>query len=61
MELLTTAKMTQTLGLKLIRQYDGPDVGHGTHLTVYRGCGVEADHVENYGQKGGQARNGVNL
>ena len=38
--------------------YNGSDV---THLTVYRDCGIKADHVENYGQKGGQACKGVNL
>jgi hypothetical protein len=53
--------MTQALETQLIRQYDGPDVGHGTHLTVYWSCSVKADHVENYGQKGGQTRNRVNL
>jgi hypothetical protein len=36
-------------------------VGYGTHLTVYWACSIKADHVENYGQKGGQARNEMNL
>ena len=36
-------------------------MGHRTHLTVYWDCGIKADHVENYGQKGGHARQGVNL
>jgi hypothetical protein len=35
-------------------------VRHETHLTVYLGC-VKADNVENYGHKGGPARNGVDL
>jgi hypothetical protein len=60
-EVLTTAKVTHTLETQLIRQYNGPDVGHGTHLTVYWGRSIKDDHVENYGQNGGQARDRVNL
>jgi hypothetical protein len=45
----------------MIRLFNEPDVGYGTHLTVYWRCGIEADHVEDYGQKGGDARKGVNL
>jgi hypothetical protein len=37
------------------------DVGYGTYLAVYLGCGIEADHVEDYSQKGGDAREGVDL
>ena len=28
---------------------NGLGVGDGTHLTVYWGCGIKADHVENNG------------
>jgi hypothetical protein len=58
---LTTSKVTQSLGTSLIRRYDGPEVGHGAHLTVYWGRSIKADHVENYGQKSGHARKGVDL
>jgi len=36
-------------------------VGHGTHLTIYWGCSIKADHVKNYSHEGGDAREGVNL
>lgn len=45
----------------IVRQYGKPDLGCGAHLTVYWGCIIHADHIENYGQKGRYARNGVNL
>lgn len=44
----------------MVRQYKGSDV-HGTHLAVYSGCRIKANHVEKYEHKGGPARNGVNL
>jgi hypothetical protein len=31
---LTASKMIQILGNIIVRQYNRPDVGHGTHLTV---------------------------
>ena len=58
---LTASNVTQSLETWLVRRYNGLCVEHGTHLTVYRGCSIKADHVENYGQKGRHARDGVNL
>jgi hypothetical protein len=52
-------KETQTLGK--MGNHNGPDVGYGTHLTIHSGCSIQAQYAENYGQEGGQARNGVNL
>jgi hypothetical protein len=52
-------KEIQTLGK--IGNHNEPDVGHSTHLTIYLGCRIQAQEAENYSQKGGQARNGVNL
>jgi hypothetical protein len=37
------------------------DVGHKIHSTVYWGCSIKADYVENYVQNGGHARKRVNL
>lgn len=45
-------KNNNTTTLHASNQYNEPDVGHGTHLTVYRSCTVKAEHVENHGQKG---------
>jgi hypothetical protein len=45
----------------MIRLFNKPDVGYGTHLAVYWVCSIEADHIKDYGQKGGEARKGVNL
>jgi hypothetical protein len=45
-EALTTPLVTQALE-NIVRQYNGPDVGHGTHLTVYWRCTIKSDHVEN--------------
>jgi hypothetical protein len=32
-----------------------------THLAVYFRCNIEAKHIEDYGYKGTDARDGVNL
>ena len=40
----------------MIRLFDEPEVVCGTHLTVYWRCSIKADHVEDYGHKGGEAR-----
>ena len=49
-EALASEKVTQTLGSR--SDSTGQDIGYGTHLAVYFGCSIKADHVENYGQKG---------
>lgn len=59
--MLTMLKVAHILQTQLIRKCNGPEVGHGSHLTVYSGCGVQADKIENYGRKGDRARKGVNL
>ena len=61
MEVLTTSEVTQALGTELIKQHNGQDTRHGLYLTVYWDRSIKADHVENYGHKGGHARNGVYL
>ena len=38
-----------------------PDVGYGTHLAVLLRCSIKANHVEDYGHKGSDARDGVDL
>lgn len=58
---LTISRVTQTLEVQLIRLNNEPGVGHGTHLTVYWGYDIKADHIENHGYKGGQARSRVSL
>ena len=45
----------------MIRLFEEADVGYGIHLTVYWGCSIKANHIEDYGHKGGDARKGVNL
>ena len=36
-------------------------LGRGTHLTVYLTRRVKANHVDDYGQESGHAREGVDL
>ncbi len=55
------AKVPQALGSQLTRQYNEPNVGRGTHLTVESSCDIQATHFGNHGRKGGHAREGVNL
>jgi len=45
----------------MIRLFNEPYVEYGTHLTVYWRCSIEADHVEDYSHKGGDARKRVDL
>jgi hypothetical protein len=56
---LTTFKIDPALGIA-VNQTE-PDVGHETHLAVYFRCIVKCIHVEDYGHKGSEAREGVNL
>ena len=58
---LTASEVTKALGTWLVGQHNGPDVGHETHLTLYWGCSIKADHVEDYSPKGEHACNGVDL
>jgi len=37
------------------------DMGRAAHLAVYLTRGVKADHIKNYSQKSGHARQGVAL
>ncbi len=48
-EVLTMPKVDQALGSQLTRQYDDPDVGHGTYLTLDASRSIKDDHVKNYG------------
>ena len=50
-----------SLGLGDAVSHTESDVGHGNHLAVYFHCIIKAKHVEDYGQKGSDAREGVNL
>ena len=59
--MLTTPKVPQALASQLIGQYDEPNVGQGTHLTVDSKCIIEANHLVNRSQKSGRARDGVDL
>ena len=45
----------------MIRFLKDADTEYGNYLTVYWGCSVKTDHVEDYGHKGGDTRNGVDL
>ena len=45
----------------MIRLFKEADAEYGIHLTVYWGCSVKTDHVEDNGHKGGDTRKGVNL
>ncbi len=48
-EVFTMPKVDQALGSQLARQYDEPDVGHRTHLTLDASCSIKDEHVKNYG------------
>lgn len=45
----------------MIRRFHERETGNGTNLTVYWRCGIKPDHVEDYSQKSGDARKGVDL
>ncbi len=60
--MLTASKVIQTFGITVQVDYSiKSDVGQWAHLTMYWHCRIKADHVEDYGQKSGYARNGVDL
>jgi hypothetical protein len=63
---LTSSEVTHALGLLPVRtRYDHMkekvDVGRGAHLAVYLTRGVKVDHINDYSQKSGHARQGVAL
>jgi hypothetical protein len=62
-EALTSSKLTQSLGSVRHQraEYDGTDMGCGTHLTINWSRTVKADHVIDEGHKGCKTRVGVQL
>jgi hypothetical protein len=58
-EVLTKFIVSSALGIA-VNQTE-PDVGHWIHLAVYFRCIIKSKHVEDYGHKGSDAREGVKL